>query len=310
MKTLRQISLVLGCVLVAALASAQVRGQGRVSGKVTAPQGQPLQDVVIKATMTGQTQVIQTKSNKKGEFTVGGIAGGEWNLEFSKDGYEVQTGKINVNEEGAAPDVTVKLAKHAEAAPDPGVELKAKAEEGLALLQQQKYPEARKIFEDLLAKYPDVHQLNAYIAQSYAGENNIAKAVDYMKIASDKDPSNAELKLVLADLMMEKGDKAAALDMMKSIDLTQIKNPLPLINGSISLINEGKTDEAMELLNKVVAQFPSQAETYYYRGRAYVAAKKYPEAKADLEKFVSIAAPDARELPDAKKILEQIKDVK
>ena len=52
-----------------------------------------------------------------------------------------------------------------------------------------------------------------------------------MKIASDKDPSNAELKLVLADLMMEKGDKAAALDMMKSIDLTQIKNPLPLING-------------------------------------------------------------------------------
>jgi len=310
MKTLRQISLVLGCVLVAALASAQVRGQGRVSGKVTDPQGQPLQDVVIKATMTGQTQVIQTKSNKKGEFTVGGIAGGEWNLEFSKDGYEVQTGKINVNEEGAAPDVTVKLAKHAEAAPDPGVELKAKAEEGLALLQQQKYPEARKIFEDLLAKYPDVHQLNAYIAQSYAGENNIAKAVDYMKIASDKDPSNAELKLVLADLMMEKGDKAAALDMMKSIDLTQIKNPLPLINGSISLINEGKTDEAMELLNKVVAQFPSQAETYYYRGRAYVAAKKYPEAKADLEKFVSIAAPDARELPDAKKILEQIKDVK
>ena len=310
MKTLRQISLVLVCVLVAALASAQVRGQGRVSGKVTDPQGQPLQDVVIKATMTGQTQVIQTKSNKKGEFTVGGIAGGEWNLEFSKDGFEAQSGKINVNEEGGAPDVTVKLAKRAEAAPDPGAELNAKAQEGLALLQQQKYPEARKIFEDLIAKFPDVHQLNAYIAQSYAGENNIAKAVDYMKIASEKDPANAELKLVLADLMMEKGDKAAALEIMKSIDLAQIKNPLPLINGSIALINEGKTDEALEILNKVAAQFPSQAETYYYRGRAYVAAKKYPEAKADLDKFVSIAAPDALDLPDAKKILEQIKDVK
>ena len=159
-------------------ASAQVRGQGRVAGKVTDEQGQPLQDVVIKATMTGQTQVIQTKSNKKGEFTVGGIAGGEWNLEFSKDGFEAQSGKINVNEEGGAPDVTVKLAKRAEAAPDPGAELNAKAQEGLALLQQQKYPEARKIFEDLLAKFPDVHQLNAYIAQSYAGENNIAKAVE------------------------------------------------------------------------------------------------------------------------------------
>jgi tetratricopeptide (TPR) repeat protein len=115
---------------------------------------------------------------------------------------------------------------------------------------------------------------------------------------------------VLADLMMEKGDKPAALEIMKSIDLSQVKNPLPLINGSISLINDGKTDEALDLLNKVATQFPTQAETYYYRGRAYVAAKKYPEAKADLEKFVSMAAPDARELPDAKKLLEQLKDAK
>ena len=53
----------------------------------------------------------------------------------------------------------------------------------------------------------------------------------YMKIASERIPTNAEMKLVLADLMMEKGDKAAALDIMKSIDLTKIKNPLPLING-------------------------------------------------------------------------------
>ena len=35
-----------------------------------------------------------------------------------------------------------------------------------------------------------------------------------------------------------------------------------------------------------------------------------PEAKADLEKFVAVAPPDARELPDAKKILEQLKTVK
>ena len=180
----------------------------------------------------------------------------------------------------------------------------------MKLLSAQKFAEARKIFEDLLVKFPDVHQLNAYIAQSYAGENNMPKAVEYMRIASDKDPTNAEMRLVLADLIMEQGDKPAALEMMKKIDITKVKNPLPFINASISLINESKTDEALEMLNKVATQFPTQAETYYYRGRAYVAAKKYPEAKADLEKFVSMAPPDARELPDAKKILEQIKDAK
>jgi tetratricopeptide (TPR) repeat protein len=97
---------------------------------------------------------------------------------------------------------------------------------------------------------------------------------------------------------------------MRSVDVTKIKNPLPLVNASITLINEGKPDEAIDMLNKIAAQFPSQAETYYYRGRAYIAAKKMPEAKADLEKYVSMAPPDARELADAKKILEQMKDVK
>ena len=309
MKTLRQISLVLVCSLLASMASAQVRGDGRVTGKVLDEQGQPLQDVAVKATMAGQTQAMQAKSNKKGEFTVNGLAGGEWVLEFSKAGFDTQAGKITIAEDGRSPDITVKLAKHVEKV-DPGVELNAKAQEGITLMQGQKYAEARKIFEDLLARHPEVHQLNAYIAQAYAGENNIPKAAEHMKIASDKDPANTEMRLALADLMMEAGDKPGALAIMNAVDITQIKNPLPLINASIALINESKTDEALAILNKVATQFPTQAETYYYRGRAYVAAKKLPEAKAELEKFVSMAAPDARELPDAKKILEQINAAK
>jgi predicted Zn-dependent protease len=309
MRTLRNTALLLLFTLAATGALAQTRGEGRISGKVTDDNGQPLQDVQVKATMTGQPQPVQTKSNKKGEWTINSIAGGEWTLEFTKDGFDPQNGKVTVDENSRMGDITVKLAKHTERV-DPGAELTAKAQEGMTLLQGQKFAEARKIFEDLLAKYPDVHQLNAYIAQSYAGENNIPKAVEYMKIASEKDPTNEEMRLVLADLIMEQGDKPAALDMMKKIDITKVKNPLPLINASISLINESKTDEALEMLNKVATQFPSQAEVYYYRGRANVAAKKYPEAKADLEKFVSMAPPDSRELPDAKKILEQLKDAK
>jgi tetratricopeptide (TPR) repeat protein len=309
MRTLRNTALLLLFALAATGAVAQTRGEGRISGKVTDDTGQPLQDVQVKAMMTGQPQPVQTKSNKKGEWAINSIAGGEWTLEFTKEGFDPQNGKVTVDENSRMGDITVKLAKHTDRV-DPGAELTAKAQEGMTLLQGQKFAEARKLFEDLLAKYPDVHQLNAYIAQSYAGENNIPKAVEYMKIASEKDPTNDEMRLVLADLMMEQGDKPAALDMMKKIDITKVKNPLPFINASISLINENKTDEALEMLNKVATQFPSQAEVYYYRGRANVAAKKYPEAKVDLEKFVSMAPPDSRELPDAKKILEQLKDAK
>jgi Flp pilus assembly protein TadD len=92
--------------------------------------------------------------------------------------------------------------------------------------------------------------------------------------------------------------------------MAQVKNPYPLINACITLINTGKADDALAMLNKIAQQFPTQADVYYYRGRANITAKKMPEAKADLEKFVSMAPPDSPQVADAKKILEQLKDIK
>jgi len=309
MKTLHTIALLLALTLTAGSAAAQTRGDGRVGGKVLDEAGQPLENVQIKATLSGQAQPVQTKSNKKGEWTLNSIAGGQWTIEFTKDGFETQTGPVAVDATGRTPDLTVKMPKHVDK-PDPSVEINATAKEAMTLMQAQKYPEARKMLEDLLAKYPDVHQLNAYIAQTYSAENNVPKAVEYMRIASEKDPSNADVKLALAELLVAQGDKPAGLEMVKAVDISKIKDPTPALNVSIALINDKKADEAIDLLTKVSSQFPTQAEVYYYRGRAYAAAQKLPEAKADLEKFVSMASPDARELAEAKKILEQIKDAK
>jgi hypothetical protein len=55
-----------------------------------------------------------------------------------------------------------------------------------------------------------------------------------------------------------------------------------------------------------MGQFPTLPELNYYRGRAYVAAQKLPEAKADLEKYIAAAAPGTKEATDAQRILDQI----
>jgi predicted Zn-dependent protease len=307
MKRLRLCAFLLSFALVAASAVAQLRGEGRLSGKVVDEQGQPVQDAEIKATLNGQS--LQAKSNKKGEWTITNVGGGEWIIDISKPGFDPVSGKIRVDEANMEPSATVKLVKHVEKV-DPTAEINAQAEKAGALIQQQKFAEARKIFEDLLVKYPEVHQLHAFIGQTYAGENNLPKAIEHMKIANEKDPTNVEVTMFLGDLLMESGDKAAGTALLRSVDITKIKNPLPLVNVAIGLINESKTDEAIDLLTKLVQQFPTQPEPYYYRGRAYIGAKKMPEAKADLEKFVSIAPPGARELPDAKEKLAALKDVK
>jgi tetratricopeptide (TPR) repeat protein len=119
-------------------------------------------------------------------------------------------------------------------------------------------------------------------------------------------PELTELKMFQAELLMESGDKAGAKAILDSVDMTQVKDPYTYINHAIGLINDKKGQEAVDLLTKLMAQFPTTNELYYYRGRAYVVAEKLDEAKADLEKFVTLA-PTAKEAADAKKILEQLK---
>lgn len=293
--------------LLASAAAAQTRGEGRITGKVVDDKGQPLPDVSIKATRSGETQPLEAKSNEKGEWTLNRLADGEWAMEFTKEGYQPQRGTVKISEEANVQKVDVTLAK---VQADPNAELQAELKRAEGMMKASQFADARKVYEDLLVKFPTVVQLNRFVAATYAGEKNFPKAIEHLRILMEKEPENLETKVLLADLLLEAGDKAEGLALLQSVDMTKVKDPYPFINGAISLIRDSKPEEAITMLTTLLGQFPNQADIYYYRGRAYIAAKKLPEAKADIEKFVATAPPDARELGDAKKILEQLKDIK
>lgn len=308
----RQAIRVLACALAAmaisTAASTQNRGDARIGGKVVDDQGKPAQDVVVRARLEGQqTPPMQAKTNNKGEWAINGIAGGIWELEFTKEGFAPHRITLEVKPDQRISGIQVALVRPG---PDPNVEIQAEVKRAAGLLQNKQIAEGRKVYESLLAKYPDLHQLHEFIGRTYAAEGDYDKALEHMRMALEKDPENVQVKVFIGDLLMEKGQKAEAQKMLESIDLTKVEDPAPFINLAIGKINDQKVDEAVALLDKLVARFPNDATVYYYRGRAYLAAKKMVEAKADLEKFVAMAKPDARELADAKKILEQLKDVK
>lgn len=285
----------------------QTRGDARIGGKVVDEAGKPAPNVVVKAQLTGQMPPLQTKTNNKGEWSINNMAGGMWELEFTKDGFAPQRITLDLKPDQRISNMEVKLAPPA---PDPNAEIQAEVKRAAELFQNKQIAEGRKIYETLLAKYPTLHQLHEFIGRTYAAEGQYDQAIEHVRIAVDKDPENVQAKVFLGDLLMEKGDKAEAQKILESIDLTKVEDPAPFINLAIGKINEQKSEEALALLEKLMARFPKDASLYYYRGRAYLAAKKLPEAKADLEKFVSMALPDARELPDARRVLEQMKDVK
>jgi Tfp pilus assembly protein PilF len=279
------------------------RGMGRMNGTVKDDGGRPVEGVVVKAHRGGSEGGPQTKTNKKGEWVIAGIANGSWDLDFDKPGYEPRKQSASILEGSRNPAIDTTMKK---AAADPNVAIAADLTKAADLMKQQKYAEARAIYMELLAKHPDAYQIEPYIARTYYGEHQIDPAIEHLRTALAKDPNNVEVKLLLANLLAEKGDADESRQLIASIDESKITDPTTLLNIGIGLLNGKKPDEAFTWFDKVVTRFPAYADGYYYRGLTELQQGKSDAAKADLTKFVEMA-PSAPEAATAKGILEKLK---
>ena len=299
---------VMSLVLAGSAAGQEWRGQGRISGKVVDEAGAPIEGAVIKATLpTSENRgPKEEKSNAKGEWAIGGISRGAWAVDVSKDGYETRSLSVPV-QEGARMSPMVITLKKAAVAVDPNVEIRAEMTRAAGLVEAKQFAEARAIYERLAAQYPQIKQLRPLIARTYHGEGNTSKAIESLRAALAADPDNVEVKLLLANLLMDSGQAEESRAMLASIDDSKVTDPTIYLNIGIGLLNQRKQDEAITWFTRVVTRFPDHPDAYYYRGLAHLQLQKTTEAKADLQKFIAIAPPDAPELATAKKILDTIK---
>ena len=303
--------MVAALLVLATSASAQEwRGSGRVGGFVLVDAtGQPLEDVVVKATLptSGNRGPSESKSKKNGEWAVGGVSRGEWSVDFSKEGYETRRISVQISETGRIPPMEVRLKKKAAEAVDPNVEIKAQLTQAAGMMETKQYAAARKIYEDLAAKHPQVKQFRPLFARTYYAEGNKAKAIEELRKAAADDPANIEIKLLLGNTLMEEGQQEEARTILATVDESKVTDPAMFLNAGIALVNERKHAEAMPWFDKAIARFPEHPDGYYYRGIANLSLAKTAEAKMDLEKYIAIAPKDAPELETAKKILASIK---
>jgi Flp pilus assembly protein TadD len=303
--------IVAAAVLAGSAAYAQDwRGMGRIGGKVVDEDtGQPIAGVTVKAVMptSDNRGPSESKSNDKGEWAVGGIAGGQWAVDFIKEGYETRRLTVPVTEGGGRKPMEVTLKKKAAPPPDPNVEIKAKLTEAAAKMNAKQYAEARAIYEELSAKHPQVKQFRPLVARTYYAEGNKQAAIEHLRKAAADDPENVEVRMLLGTTLMETGAKEEARQILSSVDESKVTDPAVYLNIGIGLINDKKHEEAVTWFDKAVTRFPTHADGYYYRGISYISLGKTAEAKADLEKYVSMAPPDAPELATAKQILASMK---
>lgn len=303
--------MVLTVVLSVTSAAAQEwRGMGRAGGKVLDDQtGQPIEGVTVKAVMprSANRGPGDGKTNSKGEWAVGGLASGEWALDFTKEGYETRNISVPISEGGNRGRMEIRLKKTAPPPPDANVAIKAKLVEAAGKMEAKEYAAARAIYEDLVAQHPEVKQFRPLIARTYHGEGNKAAAIEQLRKAAAEDPENLEVKMLLGTTLMEEGKNDEARQVLASVDEARITDPAVLLNIGIGLINDKKQADAIPWFDKAIARFPQHPDGYYYRGISYLSLGKNTEAKADLQKYVTIAPPTAPELATAKQILESLK---
>ena len=97
-----------GTVLAVLLAASSVfaqewRGQGRISGKVVDEQGKALQNVMVQATLPNVLgAVVQSKTDKRGEWVVDDVAEATWDLVFQLNGYDPVKSTADVDDSGRA----------------------------------------------------------------------------------------------------------------------------------------------------------------------------------------------------------------
>ncbi len=296
-------------VAVPAMALAQEwRGQGRIAGKITDEAGVPLEGVVIKATLPSSENrgPAPQKSNTKGDWSIGGITGGSWTVEFTKEGYKTRTSTVPVSEGARLPPATIVLEKIVVVV-DPNDVIRERLTEAAGLMTSRKFAEARVIYEDLSKQYPTVKQFKPLLARAFHAEGNTPRAIELLKEAVADEPELVEVKVLLGTLQIGAGQMAEGQATLASIDASRITDPTVFVNIGISLMNDKKPEDAITWLTKGITTFPKDPSAYYYRGIAQLSLGNTAAAKTDLEKFVAIAPADASELPTAKKILETIK---
>lgn len=285
------------------------RGISRAAGKVMdADSGKPIDGVTIKAMLpSSDNRGPESKSNAKGEWAIGGVASGVWAIDFVREGYETKSINLPISGGGGGRPIEIRLKKKAAPVADPNVEIKERLTAAAALMSNKQYAEARAIYEELAAKHPDVKQFRPLIARTHYGEGNKALAIEHLRRAAAQDPANVEVQLLLGSTLMEDGKADEARQVLAAVDESKVMDPTVYLNIGIALINDKKQAGAVTWFDKAIARFPDQSDAYYYRGISNLSLGKATEAKADLEKYVSIAPTDAPELPTAKKILESIK---
>jgi tetratricopeptide (TPR) repeat protein len=313
----------LGCLVIllaAGLVFAQAgRGTGHLKGVVTDQNGKPLEGAqVILTYMQGTGGAKrETKTNKKGEWSLMGLGTGQWEVAIIMKGYEPYTQSVSVLQLTLNPKVETKL-KMASGGTGSRViqdeDSFAFLELGNQLYKDGKYDEAIAQYELFLEKNPQAYQVQLNIADAYREKGEYDKATElYNKLIelSANDPTlgkevAGKAQAGIGDIYLKQNKLAEAQEYFKkSIENSPKDEVLAYNVGEIYFSNQN-LDEAkkyFELASQIKPEWP---DPYLKLGYVYLNKGDNASAITMFEKFLTLE-PEGERAALATNILKAIK---
>lgn len=292
-------------LLAAALVFSQsYRGQGRLKGKVTDEEGKPLSGVKVKLFSVRGQSGFEVTTNAEGEWTANYIRGGGYNIDFLKAGYEPKQISISIPEATNNPQVEVKLKKAA------GLmitdELRSALEAGNKLFAEKKFEEASKVYEDLIAKNPDVYILykNVGNCRFELQQYDLAEAA-YQKVL-EKEPGNADIILLIGNCYANRGEADKAMEWYNRIEFEKITDPIVLYNIGTSFTKQSKFEDALKYYKRSIEVQKDYLDGLYQLGLTYLALGRNADAIPPFEDYLK-ADPDSPRAGQVRNFLEFLK---
>jgi cytochrome c-type biogenesis protein CcmH/NrfG len=302
-----------GLCLAALLAGGEAFAQtGTARGKVVDEKDQPVPEAqVLLEYQGGVTRKMETKTNKKGEFTQVGMYPGPYKITISKEGFApaVIEYRIAMGEPTYLPDVKILSKAAAQAATRDPVreELTANFKKATELTQAGQLDQAEVLYKEILVKHPSVPEVHYNLGYVYAQKKDWPSAEGAYLKAIELRPNYGEAYTALSRVYSNSGQQAKATEILAKAAAENQGDPKVQFGVAVDLFNQGKADEAAAAFQKVLGLDPNHAESYYFLGSLAVQQNKIPEAVTHLEKYLSMKPTNAQNVATAQGLLQALK---
>jgi tetratricopeptide (TPR) repeat protein len=308
-------------VLAAAAAPQDNLGRGRISGSVLDEKGGALEGAkVVIQSLTAKTR-IDTVTDAKGRFAAGGMGSGAWNITATRDGYGSSSLEVTVSQlkQNAPAIINLKKLVGVEAF-KADKESAALFDRGNQLYVQGSHDEAIKVFEEFLAKFPEIYQARLNLGYNYLKKGDLDKAQSEFQMVLDKtietlgsyqkDPNSSFRAFSgLGEIALKKNDFESAQKFFRqSLDISPLDQTAAYNVGEIFFSNQ-KIDEAITYFEMAIKIKKDWSKPYLRLGMVYLNKGDFPKALENLNKFVEMD-PENPEVPNAKGMIAAIDKIK